>query len=82
MQVRGARRRQAVDRAFVVSDHADWPGLLAAIEATGASRVLVTHGFREALARHLRERGLEADVLATRWEGERDEVETPDEASS
>src|SRR4029453_8028519 len=44
MQVRGARRRRAVDRGFVLSDHADWPGLLRAIDATGASRGMVTHG--------------------------------------
>jgi hypothetical protein len=30
MQLRGARRRQGVDRGFVLSDHADWPGLQAA----------------------------------------------------
>ena len=44
MQVRGARRRQGFDRGFVVSDHADWPGLLEVIAATGAERVLATHG--------------------------------------
>ena len=32
--------------ASSLSDHADWPGLLAAIEATGAERVWVTHGSR------------------------------------
>jgi putative mRNA 3-end processing factor len=37
MQLRGARRRQGVDRGFVLSDHADWPGLQRAIAATGAS---------------------------------------------
>lgn len=82
MQVRGARRRQAVDRAVVVSDHADWPGLLQAIAATGASRVLVTHGFREALARHLAEHGLETAMLATRWEGEHDDNARTDEATA
>ena len=28
MQLRGARRRGGYDRGFVLSDHADWPGLL------------------------------------------------------
>ena len=37
MQLRGARRRRAVDRGFVLSDHADWPGLQRAIAATGAA---------------------------------------------
>ena len=35
MQVRGNRRRRGLDRGFALSDHADWPGLIAAIEATG-----------------------------------------------
>lgn len=70
MAIRGTRRRRAVDRGFVVSDHADWPGLLAGISATGASEVWVTHGYREPLARWLREAGTEARVVATRFEGE------------
>ena len=39
MTLRGARRRRALDRGFVLSDHVDWPALLAAIDATGAERV-------------------------------------------
>ena len=73
MAVRGSRRRQSVDRGFTLSDHVDWPQLLGAIEATGAQRVLVTHGFTGPVVRWLRERGLEADALATRYEGERDD---------
>lgn len=65
MRVRGNRRRRALDRGFVLSDHADWPGLLTAIEASGAERVLVTHGFQDTLVRHLRERGLQAERLDT-----------------
>ena len=42
MMLRGTRRRRGVDRGFVLSDHADWPGLLWAIEQTGAERVMVT----------------------------------------
>ena len=34
------------------------------------SRVLATHGHAEALARYLREHGLEAGVIRTAWEGE------------
>lgn len=73
MQVRGARRRRGVGRGFVVSDHVDWPQLLAAIDATGAERVWVTHGFTGPVVRWLRERGLDARAVATRWEGERDD---------
>jgi putative mRNA 3-end processing factor len=70
MLLRGVRRRRGFDRGFVLSDHADYPGLLTAIEASQARRVLVTHGFSEPLARLLRERGLDADVLATPFTGE------------
>lgn len=75
MRIRGARRRRSVDRGFVLSDHADWPGLLSAIEATGAEQVLVTHGYRSAMVRWLESKGLEAVALETRFEGERDEQE-------
>jgi putative mRNA 3-end processing factor len=72
MTIRGTRRRKAVDRGFILSDHADWPGLLGAIEATGASRVLVTHGYTSVLVRWLIENGIESEVVPTRYEGERD----------
>lgn len=70
MTVRGMRRRRSVDRGFVLSDHADWPGLNQAIRATGASRILVTHGSTQLFARWLREQGYDADVVATQYEGE------------
>ena len=71
MQVRGRRRWQAVDRGFVLSDHADWPGLLRTIEECGASRIGVTHGFTAPLARYVRERlGLETFEVPTRYVGE------------
>jgi putative mRNA 3-end processing factor len=72
MAIRGTRRRKAVDRGFVLSDHADWPGLLGAIDATGAGRVWVTHGYVAVLVRYLREKGIEATALQTRFEGEGD----------
>lgn len=71
MQVRGVRRRQGVDRGFVLSDHADWPGLLEAIRATGASTVLATHGNTGPFVRYLREEmKLDAHALATQFRGE------------
>ncbi|MEJ2584833.1 MAG: ligase-associated DNA damage response exonuclease, partial [Robiginitalea sp.] len=51
MAFRGARRRRAVDRGFVLSDHCDWEGLLNSIRATGAERVICTHGYSEIFAR-------------------------------
>jgi putative mRNA 3-end processing factor len=67
MQLRGTRRRRGVDRGFVLSDHADWPGLNAAIDATGATRVIVTHGQVPVMVRWLQERGLEAGGFATEY---------------
>ena len=81
MMVRGARRRRAVDRGFVLSDHADWPGLLRAIRETGATRVLATHGFAAVLARWLRDHGTDADVVATRY-GDEDELSAEKEGAS
>lgn len=63
MIVRGARRRRALDSGFVLSDHADWPGLLAAIEASQAETILVTHGYINEMARWLREQGRDAYTL-------------------
>lgn len=76
MQLRGARRRRGVDRGFVLSDHADWPGLQQAIRETGAQRVLVTHGQVPPMVRWLAERGLDAQALRTEF-GEAEEGDAP-----
>jgi len=73
MTIRGTRRRKALDRGFILSDHVDWPGLLGSVAATGASRILVTHGYTSVVVKWLQEKGLQAEVLATRYEGERDD---------
>jgi putative mRNA 3-end processing factor len=67
MQIRGWRRRGGQDRGFVLSDHADWPGLLAAIGASGAERVIVTHGSVPVLVRYLQEQGLQAEAFETEY---------------
>ncbi len=67
MQLRGARRRQGLDRGFVLSDHADWPGLQRAIAATGAERVIVTHGYEAVMVRWLQQQGLEAGSFRTEF---------------
>ena len=81
MVVRGARRRRSLDRGFPLSDHVDWRSLLAAIEATGAGEVWVTHGYTAVVVRWLREKGLDARAIQTRFEGERDE-EIPEAAEA
>ena len=74
MQVRGHRRRRGFDEGFVMSDHADWPGLLRTIEATGAKKVYATHGYSDTLARYLKEeKKIEAEPLETLFEGEGDD---------
>ncbi|WP_295994110.1 ligase-associated DNA damage response exonuclease [Rugamonas sp.] len=67
MQLRGARRRRGVDRGFVLSDHADWPGLMTAIRATEAPRVIVTHGSIPILVRWLQQNGLQASGFDTEY---------------
>jgi len=74
MRIRGARRRRSLDRGFVLSDHADWPGLMSAVRETGASRVWVTHGYRAPVAEWLRRQGLDAQAVDTRFESEQDET--------
>ena len=67
MLLRGARRRRAVDKGFVMSDHADWPSLNKAIKATGAQTVYVTHGYVPIMVRWLQEQGLQALSFETQF---------------
>lgn len=80
MQLRGTRRRRGVDRGFVLSDHADWPGLQRAIGATGATRVIVTHGYEAVMVRWLCEQGLQAEAFRTEYGDERMDEGSPDGA--
>ena len=77
MQVRGNARRRNVDAGFIMSDHADWPGLLQAIKATGAEKVFVTHGFQAAFSRYLNEIGIASAEVKTEYGN--DEEEAPPE---
>lgn len=70
MALRGVRRRRAADRGFIVSDHADWDGLNAAIKVTGATKVFATHGYTTAFQRWLTEQGYDAHVVSTDYQGE------------
>ena len=79
MRIRGTRRRKSIDRGFVLSDHADWPALLAAIAATEADSILVTHGYRTPLVRWLTEHEKQAAALETQYEGESTESPANDE---
>ena len=70
MAIRGARRRSALDRGFVLSDHVDWPSLLEAIHQTEAEQVWITHGYSAVVARYLQERGIDGRILTTEFGGE------------
>jgi putative mRNA 3-end processing factor len=74
MNLRGARRRRGADRGFVLSDHADWDGLNTAIKETGASKIIVTHGYTAIYSKYLREQGYDAQEVSTEYEGELSEI--------
>lgn len=70
MNVRGAKRRQALDIGFAISDHADWNDLNTAIKETGAEKVFVTHGYTAVFVKWLRENNIDAYELQTKFVGE------------
>ncbi|SER78469.1 ligase-associated DNA damage response exonuclease [Pedobacter rhizosphaerae] len=82
MQVRAHRRWQSADAGFALSDHADWPGLLEAISATGAEKVYVTHGFTAAFSRYLNDNGLSSVEVTTKFGQEDDEENKADLAEA
>lgn len=75
MQIRGNRRRRAVDRGFVLSDHADWKGLVDTLSASGAEKIWVTHGYTEEMVQYLREKGLTAEAVRTVFSAEAEEAD-------
>lgn len=70
MAMRGTRRRRGLDRGFVLSDHADWNGLLYAVQETRAEHIYVTHGYQSQFAKYLTEQGLDAKAFATFYQTE------------
>jgi len=64
MRVRGRARQRGVELPLVVSDHADWPELLATIEETGAPEIWATHGRDDALIHQLALTGRRGRALA------------------
>ncbi|CTQ50405.1 ligase-associated DNA damage response exonuclease [Jannaschia donghaensis] len=67
MALRGVRRRRATERGFVVSDHADWKGLNAAIAETGATRIFATHGYTATFRQWLESQGYDAQIVQTEF---------------
>jgi putative mRNA 3-end processing factor len=82
MAIRGAKRRRAADRGFVLSDHADWDGLISAIDATGCESVYLTHGYTAAFARYLTEVGFDAHEVHTLYGSDEETTEQTGENSA
>lgn len=59
-------RRSGADLAFPVSDHADFPSLLAYARRSGAREVVTLHGYADELAHALRSHGLFARAVHER----------------
>jgi putative mRNA 3-end processing factor len=76
MRVRARARQRGVELPLVISDHADWDGLTATIEATGAGEIWVTHGQEDALVHWCKSRGLAARPLDLVGYGDEEESET------
>jgi putative mRNA 3-end processing factor len=81
MQVRASRRWRSADAGFALSDHADWPGLLSAIEATQAEKVFVTHGFTATFSKYLNEIGIESKEVKTQYGNEEDDEKIEEQAT-
>jgi len=63
MRVRARARQYGVELPLVISDHADWDGLIGTIAATGAGEIWVTHGQEDALVHWCGTQGLKARPL-------------------
>ena len=70
MNIRGMKRRRGVDKGFILSDHADWKGLISAIKETGAENIYVTHGYADIFSKYLNENGWNASVVNTQFSGD------------
>jgi len=80
MTLRGARRRKAVERGFVLSDHVDWKDLNKVITATEAEKIIVTHGYTSIYTKYLREQGIDAYAAETEFTGESIDADDSKEA--
>ncbi|WP_027285598.1 ligase-associated DNA damage response exonuclease [Rubritepida flocculans] len=63
MRVRQRAKQGGVELPLVISDHADWPELLATCEEVQAPEVWITHGREEALIHALGRRGVRGRAL-------------------
>ncbi|GMU87006.1 MAG: hypothetical protein AMXMBFR48_22470 [Ignavibacteriales bacterium] len=65
MQIKKMRKSSGKTATFVLSDHADWSGLLWAIKETGAETIYPVHGYTELLSRWLSDNGYSAHTFSS-----------------
>ncbi len=63
MRVRQRAKQAGVELPLIISDHADWPELLATIDEVAAPEIWVTHGREEALIHAAEQRGIKGRAL-------------------
>ena len=56
MSIRAMRKRSGYDKGFVISDHADWDGILEVVKKSEAKNIFFHHGDSEALGKYLIEK--------------------------
>jgi putative mRNA 3-end processing factor len=61
-----------------MSDHADWNGLVSAIDATDCECVYLTHGYTASFTRYLNEIGFNAREVHTLYGGEEEDAPLPE----
>jgi hypothetical protein len=67
-----------VDAGFILSDHADWDGLIRACKGTEAECVYTTHGFQSVFTRYLNEQGIASKEVKTEYGDDESEQTTLD----
>ncbi len=64
MRVRARARQRGVELPLIISDHADWDGLLTTVKEVAPQALWVTHGREEALVHATTQMGIEARPLS------------------
>lgn len=64
MQIRQRAKQSGVELPLILSDHVDWPDLLATIDEVNPAEVWVTHGREETLIHALSLKGIKARALS------------------
>ncbi len=63
MRIKQRAKQRGVELPLIISDHADWPELLATFDDVGAPEIWVTHGQEDALVHAATTKGIRARAL-------------------